>query len=71
MSNAGRIPQDWLDEARINETEDSRVVDWFAIALNAEVSIDEEGAVWVGGADGHWLTQEAVDSAIEAIEAGV
>lgn len=70
MPTAGQIPAAWLDDARTNETEGSRVEDWIAAQGNwSSVQIDAEGAVWVEGAGGgRWLSQAHIDDVIARID---
>jgi hypothetical protein len=67
MTNAGTINAEWYTNALSNGSA-NEVCEWFATAINAvEVEIDEELSV---AADGRWLSQEQIDAACEAIDAG-
>lgn len=70
MADAGRINPEWLAAARMNETSVNTVEDWFATVANQTVEIDAEGSVWLVTA-GQWMSQEAIDDACKAIDAGL
>lgn len=69
----GRIDPYWLEDARINETPDSKVEDWIAAVHNCQkVKIGIGGTVFIQGPQtGHYLTREQIDETIKRIEVGV
>ena len=71
MTN-GTISQTWYDNCLYNGSADE-IRSWFAAFVNQDVHIDEQLSVWVhGGSDGgRWLSQDEIDDACKAIDAGV
>ena len=71
-NGAGVVPKKWLDDCGINANRET-VEDWFATAMNADVvEIDKNRNVhWRHGRSGGWMSQDAIDEAIETIEAGI
>ena len=69
----GQLKQDWINDCRTNESDESRLEDWIMTVLNCrEVSIDDKGSVWVAGPmAAYWLSQDECDSVVAAIEAGI
>ena len=63
----GRINEQWMINARSNESEDSTLADWIRSALNLAAEVDEDGAVWVG----RWLSQSEIDDLCDRIDRGV
>jgi len=70
---AGTINKTWLDNCRVNESEESRVEDWFGQFFNCQtVEISDDGSLWIEGPQaGHWVDQERIDEAMSAIDAGI
>tara|TARA_R100000963_G_C4622391_1_gene89532 strand:+ start:621 stop:818 length:198 start_codon:yes stop_codon:yes gene_type:complete len=63
----GRINEQWMINARSNESEDSTLADWIRSALNLAAEVDDDGAVWVG----RWLSQPEIDDLCKRIDRGV
>ena len=66
---AGKIPQDWLQNAAANESQNDTIEDWIAKHTRSTVVIMETGEVWVE-AYKSWLSQDQIDEICRMIACG-
>lgn len=61
-TDAGHLSGEFIESARLSETEGDRLEDWIAEVVGAPVEIDAEGSVWAYKPQrGRWLTQDECD----------
>jgi len=65
---AGKIPQDWLQNAAANESQNDTIEDWIAKHTNSPVVIMESGEVWIEAFQ-TWLSQDQIDEICKKVDA--